>query len=295
MNLLSKHKRVMILKCLVEGMSMRATARVVEVSKDTVVKLLIDAGKACLDYQDRTLRDLPCKQVQVDEIWEFVYAKQNNVPRAKHAPPEAGDVWTWVAIDANTKLVPSWRIGDRTGATAIEFMDDLRSRLANRIQLTSDGHKVYMEAVEGAFGGDVDYAQLIKLYGKTDEEAARRYSPSNCIGARKRAVEGSPDRNLVSTSCVERQNLTMRMSLRRFTRLTNAFSKKIENHAHAVALHFMHYNFCRLHQTLKTTPAMAASVTGKLWEMSDIVKLIDAATPKLGPRGSYKKRVGNSN
>ena len=295
MNLLPEHKRVMILKCLVEGMSMRATARIVEVSKDTVAKLLIDAGKACLDYQDRTLRDLPCKQVQVDEIWEFVYAKQSNVPRAKHAPPEAGDVWTWVAIDANTKLVPSWRIGDRTGATAIEFMDDLRSRMLNRIQLTSDGHKVYLEAVEGAFGGDVDYAQVVKLYGKTDEEAARRYSSSNCVGTYKKAVEGNPDRNLVSTSHVERQNLTMRMSLRRFTRLTNAFSKKIENHAHAVALHFMHYNFCRLHQTLKITPAMAAGVTDKLWEMSDIVKLVDETAPKLGPRGPYKKRGDISN
>ena len=205
MNILPAHKRVLILKCLVEGMSMRATARVADASKDTVSKLLIDAGKACFDYQDRTLRDLPCKRVQVDEIWEFVYAKQKNVPRAKHAPPEAGDVWTWVAIDADTKLVPSWCIGDRTGDTAIEFMDDLRSRLSNRIQLTSDGHHAYLEAVEGAFGGDVDYAQLVKLYGKTDEEGARRYSPSDCIGTRKRAVEGSPERDSISTSYIERQ------------------------------------------------------------------------------------------
>ena len=291
MNLLPEHKRVMVLKRLVEGMSMRATARVVDVSKDTVAKLLIDTGKACLDYQDRALRDLSCSRVEVDEIWEFVYAKQKNIPRAKHAPPEAGDVWTWVAIDADTKLVPSWRIGDRTGVTAIEFMDDLRSRMANRIQLTSDGHKVYLEAVEGAFGGDVDYAQLVKLYGKTDEEAAKRYSPSDCVGTRKRTVEGNPNRNLISTSYIERQNLTMRMSMRRFTRLTNAFSKKIESHAHAVALHFMYYNFCRLHQTLKVTPAMAAGVTEKLWEMADIVKLIDEAAPKPGPRGPYKKRI----
>ena len=203
-------------------------------------------------------------------------------PNTRHL--KRGDVWTWVAIDADTKLVPSWRIGDRTGDTAIEFMDDLRSRMANRIQLTSDGHKAYLEAVEGAFGGDVDYAQLVKLYGKPDEGVAVRYSPGECTGTRKRAVKGNPDRNQISTSYVERQNLTMRMSLRRFTRLTNAFSKKIENHAHAVALHFMYYNFCRLHQTLKVTPAMEAGVSDGLWEMVDLVKLIEDAPPSWTER-----------
>lgn len=275
---------------------MRATARIADVSKDTVTKLLIDVGKVCLDYQDRVLRDLSCSRVQVDEIWEFVYTKQKNIQRAKNAPPEAGDVWTWVAIDADTKLIPSWCIGDRTGATAIEFLDDLRSRMANRIQLTSDGHKVYLEAVEGTFGGDVDYAQIVKLYGKTDEKTTeKRYSSGDCIGARKMPIEGDPDYNSISTSHVERQNLTMRMSMRRFTRLTNAFSKKVQNHAHAIALHFMHYNFCRLHQTLKVTPAMAAGITDKLWEMVDIVKLIEEAAPKSKPRGPYKKRADISN
>jgi len=195
--------------------------------------------------------------------------------------------------------VPSWIVGDRTSATGIEFMDDLRGRLANRVQLTSDGHRAYLEAVEGAFGSDVDYAQLVKLYGKADDEGSeRRYSPPECVAIRRKVVEGSPDRRLISTSYVERQNLTMRMSMRRFTRLTNAFSKKIENHAHSVALHFMHYNFCRIHQTLGVTPAMEAGVTERLWEVSDIARLVEASAPKLGPRGPYKKRSkdgGNSN
>ena len=291
MNTLSRDKRILIIRCLVEGMSVRATARTADVSKNTVNRLLVQAGKVCGEYQAEALRELPCSRIQVDEIWSFVYAKERNVPRAKSAPPEVGDVWTWTAMCADTKLVPSWQVGDRSGATAIDLMDDLRERLANRVQLTTDGHKAYLEAVEGAFGGDVDYAQLVKLYGSVEGQGnEKRYSPAKCTGIRKRKIEGSPDPKDVSTSYVERQNLTMRMSMRRFTRLTNAFSKKIENHAHAVALHFMYYNFCRIHSTLKITPAMAAGATERLWEIRDIVELIEAAEPKAGPRGPYKKR-----
>lgn len=294
MNKLDTKSRVLILRCLVEGQSIRATARTADVSKNTVSKLLIDAGKACSEYQDKALRDLKCTRIQVDEIWSFVYAKQKNVEKAKAAPEQAGDVWTWTAIDADTKLVPSWTIGDRSGETAMEFMDDLASRLANRVQLTSDGHRAYLEAVEGAFGGDVDYAQLVKLYGDAptaEKGAHRRYSPAKCNGTKKTRIEGKPDRRHVSTSYVERNNLTMRMSMRRFTRLTNAFSKKVENHAHSVSLHFMFYNFCRQHKSLKgISPAMAAGVTDHLWDIEDIVKLIDDAAPTPKKRGPYKKR-----
>lgn len=293
MNKLDTKTRTLIIRCLVEGMSVRATARTADVSKNTVAKLLIDAGKACAAYQDAALRDLPCVRIQVDEIWAFIYAKEKNVARAKSAPPEAGDVWTWTAICADTKLVPSWHVGDRSGDTAIDFMDDLRPRLANRVQLTSDGHKSYLEAVEGAFGGDVDYAQLIKLYGSTSGEGnEKRYSPAECTGIRKRRVEGSPDPAHVSTSYAERNNLTMRMSMRRFTRLTNAFSKKIENHAHSVALHFMHYNFCRQHKSIGgISPAMAAGVTDRLWDVEDIVRLVDEAAPAPKRPATYRKRV----
>ena len=293
MNILPAHKRILVLKCLVEGMSIRATVRVTGVAKATVMKLLVTAGKVCADFQDRELRELPCRRVQADEIWSFIYAKQKNVPRATAAPPDAGDVWTWVALCADTKLIPTWRIGDRSGMTAIDLMDDLRRRLAHRVQLTTDGHAAYFEAVEGAFGGDVDYAQLIKLYGASGKEDERRYSPAECIGIRQKVVEGNPDRKHISTSYVERQNLTMRMSMRRFTRLTNAFSKKLENHAHAVALHMWWYNFGRLHQTLRVTPAMEARVTDRLWEIGDLVRLIDEATPPPGPRGPYRKRRTN--
>ena len=293
MNKLPVNTRKLILRCLVEGQSVRATARTADVSKNTVTMLLIDAGKACSVYQDKALHDLPCQRIQVDEIWSFIYAKEKNVARAKSAPAEAGDVWTWTAICADTKLVPSWRVGDRSGLTAIDFMDDLRSRLANRVQLTSDGHRAYLEAVEGAFGGDVDYAQLVKLYGEAPE-AQKRYSSAACVGARKRRVEGNPDPAYVSTSYAERNNLTMRMSIRRFTRLTNAFSKKIENHAYSVALHFMYYNFCRQHKSLDgISPAMAAGVTERLWDIEDIVRIVDEAAPKPKPRGPYKVRISN--
>ena len=294
-NTLPTHKRILVLKCLVEGMSIRATVRITGVAKATVSRLLKEAGKACAEYQDRELRALKrCHRIQCDEIWSFVYAKERNVPTATKAPPEAGDVWTWVAICADTKLIPCWRIGDRSGMTAIDLMDDLWARLPYRVQLTTDGHAAYLEAVEGAFGGDIDYAMLIKLYGAAGgKEDERRYSPAECTGIKRRPVEGNPDEHHVSTSYIERQNLTMRMSMRRFTRLTNAFSKRLENHAHAVALHFFHYNFCRLHQTLRITPAMAAGVTERLWEMADIVRLIDEATPPPGPRGPYRKRRAN--
>ena len=245
------------------------------VAKNTVVKLLADLGQACAAYQDRTLRNLPCKRIQCDEIWSFVYAKQKNVPTAKAAPQGAGDAWTWTAIDADTKLVAAWMIGPRDSGVAYDFMQDLAGRLASRVQLTTDGLRAYLEATEAAFGSNIDYAQLVKLYGETPNRGPeRKYSPSNFCGARVSIVSGDPDDRTISTSYVERQNLTMRMSMRRFTRLTNAFSKKVENLGHAVALHFMYYNFCRIHQTLRITPAMAAGVTDHLWEIKDILALL---------------------
>lgn len=274
MNKLPKEKRTQILTLLVEGNSLRAAARITDTAFNTVAKLFVEAGRACADYQDRTLRNLKCKRIQLDEIWSFVYAKQKNVPGAKAAPANAGDVWTWVAIDADTKLVPSWRIGDRSSQTAIAFTDDLASRLVNRVQITTDGHKPYLEAIEGSFGADVDYAMLVKVYG-ADATGEKRYSPAECIGAVKHRIEGNPDPKHVSTSFAERQNLTLRMSSRRFTRLTNAFSKKIENHALSVALHYMNYNFCRIHKTLRVSPAMAAGVTDRLWGIADIVKVLE--------------------
>ncbi len=297
MNTLPRHRKVLIIKCLVEGMSIRSTAEIAEVSRSTVAKLLADAGRVCADYQDGALRKLPCVRVQCDEIWSFIYAKAKNVPRAKKAPPEAGDVWTWTAICADTKLVPSWRLGDRSGATALDFMDDLKGRLANRVQLTTDGHRAYLEAVEEAFGADVDYAMLIKLYGKAgdDKSPETRYSPSECTGIKTEIIEGNPDDKHINTSYVERQNLTMRMSMRRYTRLTNAFSKRLEYLSHSVALHFMHYNFVRIHKTLRVTPAMAAGVTDRLWEVGDIVDLVEAVAPKPNRPATYRKRGEISN
>ena len=294
MNKLPRDKRIQILHMLVEGNSLRAVQRMTGVSINTVTKLLVDAGKACAAYQDQVFHDLPCRRIQVDEIWSFCYAKQKNVATAKAAPAkaapaDAGDVWTWTAIDADTKLIPSWQLGGRDSEYAMAFMDDLARRLSHRVQLTSDGHKPYLEAVEGAFGGDIDYAMLVKHYGKAPE-GEKRYSPAVCTGATKREVEGNPNPDHVSTSFVERQNLTMRMHMRRFTRLTNAYSKKIENHCHAVALHFMYYNFVKIHSTLKVTPVQAAGVTDKLWEIGDIVDMVEASAPKPGRRGSYKKR-----
>ena len=274
MNKLDHETRARILHLLCEGSSIRAVTRLVGASKNTVTKLLVDVGHACAAYQDRELRNLPCKRVQMDEIWSFIYAKNDNVKHAKAAPEDAGDVWTWTAICADTKLLVSWLVADRGMDSALAFTSDLRARLANRVQLTSDGHTAYLAAVDATFGEDVDFAQLVKLYG-ADPQAEKRYSPAKCIGARKKPVIGSPDPKHISTSFAERQNLTMRMHMRRFTRLTNAFSKKLENHACAVSLHSMFYNFVRIHQTLKISPAMAAGVTDKLWEISDIVKVLE--------------------
>jgi IS1 family transposase len=272
MNKLPIAKRSQILGLLVEGNSLRATSRLADCSINTVTKLLIDAGKACAAYQDKTLRNLPCKRIQVDEIWSFVYAKARNVANAKAAPEEAGDIWTWTAICADTKLVPSWLVGGRDAGYAHEFMTDLATRLANRVQLTSDGHRAYLSAVADAFGSAIDYATLEKIYGQP-VDGQKRYSPPECIGTVRRQIIGNPDPAHVNTSYVERQNLTMRMSMRRFTRLTNAFSKKAENHAHAIALHFMWYNFGRIHKTLRVTPAMEAGVSDHIWSLEEIAML----------------------
>ncbi len=294
MNKLDTKDRARVLHLLCEGSSIRSIVRVTGASKNTVSKLLIDAGKACAAYHEANVRNLKTTRVEVDEIWSFTYAKQKNVKNAKAAPANSGDTWTWTAIDADSKMIVSYLVGGRDAEYAMWFMDDLRSRLANRVQLTSDGHKSYLEAVEGAFGADVDYAQLIKIYGNAPESFKGRYSPADCTGIKKRRIEGEPDKRLVSTSYVERNNLTMRMHMRRFTRLTNGFSKKIENHAYAVALHMMYYNFVRMHKTLRMSPAMAAGVSDKLWDMTDIVKLVeDVEASKSTKRGSYKK--GNSN
>jgi IS1 family transposase len=279
MNKLDRETRARILHLLCEGQSIRAVTRLTGASKNTVTKLVVDAGHACTEYQDRVLRNLPSKRVQVDEIWNFVYAKNDNVKEAKAAPKDAGDVRTWTAIDADNKLLVSWLVADRTTNFAVTFMDDLKERLTNRVQLTSDGHRPYLVAVDTVFGDEVDYAMLQKIYGH-EPQGEKRYSPAKCIGAQKREITGSPDANHISSSFVERQNLTMRMHLRRFTRLTNAFSKKIENHACAVALHAMYYNFVRLHQTLKVSPAIAAGVTERLWEMVDVVDVLDAFEAK---------------
>lgn len=290
MNKLPLHKRVQILSMLVEGSSMRSISRVVGVSINTVTKLLIQAGEACAAYHDENVRGVKASRVQCDEIWSFCYAKAKNVKAAKSAPSFAGDVWTWTALDADSKLIVSYLVGGRDSEYAIEFMDDVKKRLANRVQMTTDGHNSYLVAVESAFGGEVDYAQLIKIYGAAPENAKGRYSPAECTGIRKRRIEGEPDKKHVSTSYVERQNLTMRMSMRRFTRLTNGFSKKIDNHIHMLSLYFLHYNFCRIHKTLKVSPAMAAGISETLHDMEWIVGLIDARAPKPGRPKTYKKR-----
>ena len=275
MNKLPREARAHILHLLCEGNSIRAVTRLTGASKTTVMKLVADAGHAAAWYQDRVFRNLDCKRVQVDEIWGFVGAKGKNANPEKKAAGEAGDAWLWVATDADTKLVPSWLVGSRYGDSAFVFLSDLRDRLANRVQLTSDAFRGYLDAVHMTFGFDVDYAQVQKIFGPAPE-GERRYSPGVCIGTRKRAFRGNPDPKHVSTSYAERNNLNIRMHSRRMTRLTNAFSKKVENHAHAMALHFMYYNFVRIHKTLRTTPAMAAGVTKRLWEMSDVVDVLEA-------------------
>jgi IS1 family transposase len=276
MNKLSLDHQAQVIRVLCEGNSIRSTARITNTAINTVVRLLKEVGDACGKYQDIFLRNLPCKHVQCDEIWSFCYAKQKNVPENKQGKLGYGDVWTWTAIDADTKLIISWLVGMRNTYYGKKFMYDLKSRLSNRIQLTTDGHKVYLWAVEDAFGAEVDYAMLVKLYG-VERDSEARYSPAKCVGADPHVIQGDPDPDKISTSYAERQNLTMRMSMRRFTRLTNAFSKKLENHMSAIALYFMHYNFARPHKALATpyptTPAMAAGVSDHIWTFEEIVKL----------------------
>lgn len=287
MNKLSASDRAKILQLLCEGMSIRAVCRVTDASKNTVAKLLADAGKACALYQDAAFRELTCSRIQVDEIWSFVGAKERNATDDQKAQGW-GDVWTWTAICADSKLLLSWLVGDRDVEYATAFLHDVHGRLLNRVQLTSDGFSAYLPAIDEAFNQQVDYAQLVKSYGKAPE-GTHRYSPPICTGAKKRAISGNPDMAHVSTSFVERQNLTMRMHMRRFTRLTNGFSKKIENHVHAVALHAMYYNFVKEQRGLRMTPAMAAGVTDTLWTVDNIVRIVELYDVKPGKRGPYKK------
>jgi hypothetical protein len=293
MNRTKPEQRARVLQLLCEGMSIRAIERATGVTKQTVIRLLNDAGAALGTYQDLAFRNLQCENVQVDEIWSFTYAKNKNVQNAMAAPEGAGDTWTWTAICADTKLVFSVLVGGRNLDYAREFMSDVRGRLANRVQLNSDGHRVYFQAVRDTFGRDVDHGILVKIYGhgESGQGGGARYSPSRLTGIKKARGVGNPDMAKISTSYVERQNLTMRMHMRRFTRLTNGFSKKAENHANAVALHFAYYNFAKVHKTLRMTPAMAAGVTDRLWEMSDLVAIVEAAEAPSAKRGHYRKRV----
>ncbi|HEX4768038.1 MAG TPA: IS1 family transposase [Lichenihabitans sp.] len=292
MNKLPLAKRAQILTLLCEGSSMRSVERITGASINTVSKLLVDAGKACAAFHDDKVRGVKAKRIQCDEIWSFTYAKAKNVADAKAAPDGAGDTWTWTALDADSKLIVSHFVGGRDSECAMWFMDDVAKRLANRVQMTTDGHKAYLEAIEGAFGCDVDYAQLVKIYGASPESAKGRYSPADCTGIKKNRIEGKPDYDHVSTSYVERANLTMRMHNRRFTRLTNAFSKKFENHSHMVALYAVWYNFARIHKTLRVSPAMAAGVSDKLLSWDDIAEMVEAHHAKpAAKRGPYKKRA----
>ena len=291
MNKLNDMTRAQIIHLLCEGNSMRSAARIAAVSINTVTKLLVDAGIACAEYHNRVVCNVPARRVQVDEIWSFCSAKEKNVPFAKSAPAWAGDVWTWTALDSNSKMILSYMVGDRSSTTAMDFMADLKERLAFRVQLTLDDHKVYLEAVERVFGADVDFAQLVKLYGPPLDE----HRPGECTAAKKTRVTGTPDYSKISTSHVERHNLTMRMQMRRFTRLTNRFSKKLENHVHIVALYTVYYNFAKIHTALRLTPAMEAGLADRLWTFDDIVGLVNANTPNPKPRGPHKKRIAISN
>jgi len=273
MNKTSTEKRAQIIRCLVEGNSIRATCRLTGAAKNTVSKLLVDAGKACSDYQDAAFRNLPCKRIQCDEVWSFIGCKEKQVTREKKEQGQ-GDCWTWTALCADTKLIPCWFVGTRDGGAAYHFIHDLAERLANRVQLTTDGHRAYLSAVEDAFGSEIDYGMLNKVYGNAPQGPEVRYSPAVCMGAKKAVISGQPVFEHISTSFIERSNLSLRMGNRRFTRLTNGFSKKIENHEHALALYFMYYNFCRIHQTLRVTPAMEAGVSQHVWNIEEIVALI---------------------
>lgn len=272
---------------------MRAISRISDVSLNTVTKLLVDAGRACAKFHDETVRNVRAQQVQADEIWSFCYAKDRTLPTAKAAPEGAGSVWTWTALDRDSKLIISYFIGGRDACCAMEFMEDLRSRLANRVQLSSDAHSAYPSAVETAFGAQIDYAQLVKVFGPAPDGPNTRYSPPPCIGTRKAVISGHPNPDQISTSHVERSNLSFRMHVRRYTRLTNAHSKKFENHCHMVALYAVWYNFARINSAVRMTPAMAAGLTSRLWDMADIVKLIDDTAPQSVKRGPYRKRISN--
>jgi len=295
MHKLPAAKRAQILQMLCEGSSMRSISRVVDVSINTVTRYLVIAGHACEAFHDQTVRKVKAERVQCDEIWSFCGMKEKTAKaKGKDRPKNVGDVWTWTAIDADSKLIVSWLIGGRDAGYAWEFMTDVAARLANRVQLTTDGHGAYLAVVPDAFRGEVDYAQLVKVYGPDPREDQRRYSPAQCLGATKEPVIGNPDPDHISTSFVERSNLTLRMANRRFTRLTNAFSKKIENHSHMVALYTVWYNFVKMHRSLKMTPALKANVTNRLWSMDDLVALIDAwddAQPRQKP--GRKPKVGN--
>ena len=280
MNKLPLAKRAQILGMLVEGMSLRATSRLADVSINTVTKLLVDVGIACDAFHDKTVVNVASKRVQCDEIWSFVYAKDKNAMSEEKAAGTAGDVWTWTALDADSKLMITWQVGRRDSETGIPFMRDLASRVSERIQLTTDSFAAYRPLVGDAFHGDVDYAMLVKVFS-TPKGAPGRYSPGDCCGTKRQVIRGNPDHNHISTSYVERQNLTMRMGMRRFTRLTNGFSKKVENHMHAIALHFMYYNFGRIHKTLRITPAMAAGVSDHVWTLEEIAALIEINTPRM--------------
>ena len=293
MNKLDTKTRAQILALLVEGTSMRAVSRLTGVSINTVTKLLEDAGRVCIAHHSHAVQNVKSKRVQCDEIWSFVAAKQRNVPAMKSAPDVAGDVWTWTALDAESKLIVSYMVGTRDADAASIFMHDVAYRLATRVQLTTDGHAAYLQAVEGAFGMDVDYAMLVKQYGPAPD-SARRYSPPECIGAEKKPIMGAPDDAHISTSYVERSNLSIRMGNRRFTRLTNAFSKKIDNHVFMLALYFTHYNFCRIHKTLRVTPAMAAGVDSVVHDMDWVVGMIDAVAPKPNRPARYNQATGTT-
>ena len=290
MNKLSIQARAQMLNMLCEGASMRSVSRLADVSINTVAKLLIDPGTFCSSFHDDNVRGVTAKGIQCDEIWSFTAAKQKNVPNMKVPVEWAGDTWTWTGIEADTKLIISWLVGGRDSEYAIAFMDDLRSRLANRVQLTTDGYKAYLQAVEGAFGGDIDYAVLHKVYDNSPESFKGKYSPAECVGTQKHRIEGEPDAKHVSTSYIERSNLTMRMHSRRFTRLTNAFSKKFKSHVHMVAIWTVWYNFVRINKSLRITPAMAANLTDTLWSWEMIVAKMDQIAPKAGRPKNYKKR-----
>lgn len=296
MNRLDAETRCRVISALVEGASIRSVARMTGGARNTITTLLLEVGAACAVYQDKALRNLPCERIQCDEIWSFIGAKDKNLPADKRGQFGFGTVWTWTALDADTKLMCSWMVGSRDGSSAIEFMRDLASRLSNRIQLTTDGHRVYVEAVEAAFGHEIDYAMLIKLYGNDQSPDEARYSPAQVISCRSIDITGNPEPKHVSTSFVERQNLTMRMHMRRFTRLTNAFSKKLENHVAAISLHFMYYNFVRIHQTLRVTPAMAAGVSDRVWEIADVIQLLEPrkADAAIAHKQRQRERIERS-